>query len=98
MIVKMMMRMILVLGISGLALAAGARTGDTTAKNVPPTRREIQAVYNQIDAALAQKNVDAVADFDTDDCEYYNIKGKRMEEGSGRQGLVDLLEYIRPLA
>lgn len=61
---------------------------------VPSARREIQAIYNKIDAALARKDVDTVADFNTDDCAFYGPNGKLLSSDGGRQELVDLLENI----
>ncbi len=75
------------------AIPAGAGPG--AAKTAAPSaRREIQAIYNQIDAALARKDVDAVADFNTDDCEFYGPNGKLIASDGGRQEVVDLLENI----
>ena len=61
---------------------------------MPSARREIQATYNKIDAAIDRKDVDTAFDYDADDCQYYNKKGQLMEEGSGRQEVVDLLEKV----
>lgn len=60
----------------------------------PSARREIQAVYNKIDAALARKDIDTALDYDADDCEFYNRKGHLMEAGGGRQELEDLAEKV----
>ena len=81
------------LGAAALALwtAAAAAAGSSAA---PSARREIQQAYNRIDAALARKDVDTVADFDTDDCEFYGVKGQLLSSGGGRQELVDLLANI----
>ena len=61
---------------------------------MPPARREIQAIYHQIDAALDRKDIDTVCDYDAEDCEYFNKKGRRLDTGGGRQALVDLLEKV----
>lgn len=60
----------------------------------PIARREIQAAYNKIDAALARKDIDTALDYDADDCEFYNRKGHLMEAGGGRQELEDLAEKV----
>lgn len=60
----------------------------------PAARREIQAIYNKIDAALSRKDVDTVADYDAEDCEYFNKRGRRLDAGSGRQALIDLLDNV----
>lgn len=60
----------------------------------PSARREIQAAYNKIDAALARKDIDTALDYDTDDCEFYNRKGQLMDAGGGRQELEDLVEKV----
>ena len=75
------------------AVPAGA--GPSSAKTAaPPAQREIQAIYNKIDAALARKDVDTIADFNTDDCVFYDVKGRLLSSDGGRQELVDLLEDI----
>ncbi len=58
------------------------------------SRHEIQAAYNKIDAALAQKDIDTALDFNADDCEFYDRKGRLLESGGGRQALVDLVEKV----
>lgn len=60
----------------------------------PSARREIQAAYNSIDAALARKDIDTALDYDADDCEFYNRKGQLMDAGGGRQELEDLVEKV----
>ena len=78
-----------------LAAAGIAGAGPSTAKAAaPPARREIQAIYTKIDAAIDQKNVDTAFDYDADDCQYYDKKGRLLEEGSGRQEVVDLLDKV----
>lgn len=79
--------------IAGLALCfilpAAARPNAA-----PAARREIQAAYNKIDAALARKDIDSALDYDADDCEFYDRKGRLMEAGGGRQELEDLAEKV----
>ena len=70
---------------------AGPGAAQTAA---PSARHEIQAIYSKIDAAIDRKDVDTAFDYDADDCEYYNKKGHLLEEGSGRQEVVDLLDKV----
>ena len=75
--------------------AVPATAGPGAAKAaVPPARREIQAIYNKIDAAIDQKDVDTAFDYDADDCKYYDKKGRLLEEGSRRQEVVDMLDQV----
>ena len=60
----------------------------------PAARHEIQAAYKKIDAALAQKDIDTALDFNADDCEFYDRKGRLMGDGGGRQELVDLVDKV----
>lgn len=60
----------------------------------PAARREIQAIYSKIDAALARKDIDTALDYDADDCEFYNRRGKLEDAGGGRQELEDLVEKV----
>ena len=80
---------------SFLWLAVPAVAGPSSAKTAAPSaRREIQAIYNKIDAAINRKDVDTAFDYDADDCQYYDKKGHLLEEGSGRQEVVDLLDQV----
>lgn len=58
----------------------------------PPARGEIQAIYNKINAAAMQKNVDGVYDFDSDDYTVIDQKGRVHEASEGRQDLEQALE------
>lgn len=64
---------------------------------VPSARREIQQAYNKIDAALGRKDVDTAFDYDAEDCQYYDKKGHLLEDGSGRQQTIDLLNQVDAL-
>ncbi len=78
-----------------LALTAPAGAGPSSAKTgVPAARREIQAIYGKIDAAINQKDVDTAFDYDADDCQYYDKQGRLLDEGSGRQEVVDILDKV----
>lgn len=85
------------IGVAAFALwtAVPAFAGPAAAKAVVPSaRREIQAIYHEIDAAIDQKNADTAFDYDADDCEYYDKKGNLLAEGSGRQEAVDVLDKV----
>ncbi|MGI4788222.1 MAG: hypothetical protein ACRYFS_05165 [Janthinobacterium lividum] len=77
-----------------LGLTFSAPATHAAAKTVSPTQHEIQAVYNKINAALAQKDIDTAMDYDADGCEYYDAKGHLRDTVDGRQDLVKLIEYI----
>ncbi len=75
--------------------AVAAFAGPSAARAAAPSaRREIQAIYSKIDAAIDRKDVDTAFDYDADDCQYYNKQGRLMEEGSGRQEVIDLLDKV----
>ena len=61
---------------------------------IPSARRQIQAIYNQINAAAMQKNVDGVYAFDSDDCTLIDQKGRVHEPSEGRQDLEQALEVM----
>lgn len=76
-----------------LALPAAAKP----APKVPPARAAIQAIYNKINAAAMEKNVDGVYDFDSDDYTFIDQKGHVREASEGRQELEQALEVIDSL-
>jgi hypothetical protein len=81
--------------ILALGLAIPAAAGPGAAKTAAPSaRREIQAIYRKIDAAIDQKDADTAFDYDADDCQYYDKKGHLLAEGSGRQEAVDVLDTV----
>lgn len=86
--------LLLCLTASAAAQPAVVRSAAGQPAAAPSTRREIQAVYSKIDAALDRKDIDTALDYDDADCQYYNRKGHLEEEGSGRQGLEDLVEIV----
>ena len=71
------------------ALPAGAGPGKT-----PSARRELQAIYNQINAAAAQKDVDGVFNYDAPDYSTVDPKGHVFEGSYGRQELQDLMNAV----
>jgi len=72
------------------ALPAAAKP----APKAPPARGEIQAIYNKINAAAMQKNVDGVYDFDSDDYTVIDQKGRAHEPSEGRQEFEQALEVM----
>jgi flagellin-like hook-associated protein FlgL len=62
------------------------------AAKAPPARAEIQALYNKINAAAMQKNVDGVYAYDGDDYTVIDQKGRTHEPSEGRQDLEQALE------
>ncbi len=80
----------LALGLAGLAPWAAAKP----TPQGPAARREIQAIYNKINAAAMQKNVDGVYDFDSDDYTVIDQKGHAHEASEGRQELEQALEVM----
>ena len=58
----------------------------------PTARREIQAIYNKINAAVMQKNVDGAYDFDSDDYTIIDNKGHVHEASEGRQEMEQGME------
>ena len=86
--------LLLCLAVPTATRPAAAQVTATRPAAAPSTRREIQAIYNKIDAALARKDIDTASDYDADDCQFYDRKGHLREEGSGRQALEDLAEEL----
>ncbi len=60
----------------------------------PAARREIQAIYNRINAAAMGKNVDGVYAYDSDDYTVIDQKGRTHEPSEGRQDLEQALEVM----
>ena len=77
-----------------VALCLALPAASKPAAPVPPARREIQAIYNKIDAAAMQKNVDGVYDFDSDDYTLIDKKGHVHEASEGRQEMEQALEVV----
>ena len=69
-------------------------TAKPQAKPIPQAQREIQAVYNQIDAALGRKDVDTAFDFNTEDSEFYDKNGHPQDVADARQEAIQLLADI----
>jgi hypothetical protein len=88
------LRRFFVVALAMICLTPSSASKPISARPVPIAQREIQAIYSKIDAALAQKNVDTVYDYNTDDCEFYDIKGHLLDSEGGRQELVELLNNI----
>ena len=79
-----------------LCLAACLAPGATAKPTLqgPAARREIQSIYNKINAAAMQKNVDGMYDFDSDDYTVIDTKGRTHEPSEGRQDLEQALEVM----
>jgi len=73
-----------------LVLPAAAKP----APKAPPTRAALQALYNKMNAAAIQKNVDGVYEFDSDDYTVIDQKGHVHEPSEGRQELEQALEVM----
>ena len=63
----------------------------------PNARREIQAIYNKINAAAMQKDVDGVYAFDSDDYTVIDKKGHVHEASEGRQEMEQGMEVVDSL-
>ncbi len=64
------------------------------APKAPPARAALQALYNKMNAAAMQKNVDGVYEFDSDDYTVIDQKGHVHEPSEGRQELEQALEVM----
>lgn len=73
-----------------LALPSAAKP----APKAPPARATLQALYNKMNAAAMQKNVDGVYEFDSDDYTVIDQKGHVHEPSEGRQELEQALEVM----
>ena len=82
-----------------LALPAASKPAapSKTAAATPPARREIQAIYNQINAAAMRKDVDGVYDFNSDDYTVIDNKGHAHEPSEWRQEFEQGLEVVDSL-
>jgi|GEM_PF-2156460 len=70
------------------ALPAGAKPSAP----VSTAQREIQAIYNKINAAAMQKDVDSVYAYDSDDYTLIDKKGHVHEPSEGRQEMEQGME------
>lgn len=64
------------------------------AKMTPTARQELQALYNKMNAAAANKNVDGVYAYNDDDFIYFDKKGHSHDGSDNRQSLEEALEVI----
>jgi len=80
--------------VAPLALCLALPAASKPVAQAPPTRREIQVIYNQINAAAMQKNVDGVYDFNSDDYTVIDIKGHVHEASEWRQEFEQALEIV----
>ncbi len=70
--------------IAPLALCLALPAAAKPAAPAPPARREIQAIYNKINAAAMQKDVDGVYAFNSDDYTMIDTKGHVHEPSEER--------------
>ena len=75
-----------------LALCFVLPAGAKPSASVPTARRELQAIYNKINAAAMQKDVDSVYAYDSDDYTLIDKKGQAHEPSEGRQEMEQGLE------
>ena len=61
---------------------------------VPTPQQELQAIYNKINAAAAQKDVDGVFDYNASDYVTTNTKGRTHDASDGRQELQDVMSAV----
>lgn len=80
-----------------LALALAVCLGhpaDAAPGKTSTTQQQLQAIYNKINAAAAQKNVDGVFDYDAPDHTTTDQKGHVHEASDGRQELQDAMDIM----
>lgn len=77
-----------------LALCLAPPAVASPAPKAPDARREIQAIYNKINAAAMQKDVDGVYAFDSDDYMLIDKKGHTHEPSEGRQEMEQAMEFL----
>jgi hypothetical protein len=88
----MIFRKLFVLSLA-LAVCLAPSAGAASDK-VPTTQQELQGIYNKINEAVAQKNVDGVFDYDTPDHTITDKKGHVYEASDGRQELQDMMNLV----
>ena len=82
--------------LAGALMLATPLLGKPAAK-APDARRELQAIYNKINAAAARKDVDGVYAYDADDCTFVDRRGRVHDASDGRQELEEVMEVIDSL-
>ena len=92
MIKNMVPRKLFVLTL-GLTICVGSPAG-AAPKKASTTQHELQGIYNKINEAVAQKNVDGVFDYDTPDHTTTDKKGHVHEASDGRQELQDVMNLM----
>ncbi len=63
-------------------------------KPAPTARQELQALYNKINAAAANKDVDGIYAYNDDDFIFIDKKGHSHDGSEGRQELEKGLEFV----
>ena len=87
-------RLVVCLLLTPLTLCLAPPATSKPAAPVPSARRELQAIYNKIDAAAMRKDVDGVYDFDGDDYTVIDTKGHAHEPSEWRQDFEQALEFV----
>ena len=77
-----------------LALCFVLPAGAKPSAPVSTAQREIQAIYNKINAAAMQKDVDSVYAYDSDDYTLIDKKGHVHEPSEGRQEMEQGMEVL----
>ena len=83
--------------ILSLALCSALSAAAKPAPKAMDARRELQAIYNRMNADAMQKNVDGVYAFDSDDYTLIDQKGHVRDASEGRQELEQALEVLDSL-
>lgn len=60
----------------------------------PPARRELQAIYNKMNAEAMQRNADALYDYNSEDYTEIDTKGHVHDAADGRQELSEVLGAV----
>ncbi len=74
------------------ASASAKPVSHKPAAKTPPARRELQAIYNHMNTEAAQRNVDGLYEYDSDDYTLIGIKGQTEDPSQARQDLEQVLD------
>lgn len=88
-------RLALVFPLLLLAASASARpVSHKSAAKTPLARRELQTIYNKMNAEAMQRNADALYDYNSDDYVLMDSKGRVHDAAEGRQDLSAVLDQV----
>ena len=76
------------------ASASAKPVSHQPAARTPPARRELQAIYNHMNAEAMQRNVDGLYEYDSDDYAIFDTKGHAEDPAQGRQALETVLDKV----